>query len=77
MDMKYVRTDDEWKLVKQSIEAMARGDVEAAMRIYQIIPLSPETAMAAKVRWGAQYLIDAGYNLSWAEDKYGKDWLER
>ena len=75
MDMKYVRTDEEWKLVKQSIEAIARGDVEAAKRVYQIIPLSPETAMAAKERWGAQYLIDGGYNLTWAEDKYGKNFI--
>ena len=77
MDMKYVYEGEELDLFREAIAAMKRNDWETVKKIYQKIPISPETAMAAKKHWGAQYLIDGGYNLTWAEDKYGKDWLMR
>ncbi len=40
------------------------------------MPLHPVVAMAFKEGFGADYIRNGGFNLSKAEEVYGKDWLE-
>ena len=41
------------------------------------VPLAPHLAMAAKEVFGVDYVRNSGFNLYEAEEKYGKDWLEK
>ena len=68
---------EELRLMEKVIELVSQNDWVTANKLFKKIAISPETAMAAKKQWGAQFLIDGGYNLSWAEEKYGKDWLNK
>jgi hypothetical protein len=41
------------------------------------IPLPPYTAKLIRDQIGVEYLRNSGYDLSLAEAKFGKDWLDR
>jgi len=51
------------------------GDKEGYSRLIRSIPMPPYLAKVFKEKVGADFLIDAGYNLSEAEAEFGKDWL--
>lgn len=53
----------------------AEGRKEEAIKVGKSIPLAPHLAMALKEVCGADYVITEGFNLSEAEAKYGKGWL--
>ena len=53
------------------------GKEEEAHALQATIPLQPYLAKVAKKLHGAEFLIEAGYNLSDAEAAYGPDWLTR
>ena len=68
---------DEEKVDKayQSALLSQAGDEEGSIRLLRSIPMPPYLAKVFKEKVGADFLIDAGYNLSEAEAEFGKDWL--
>ena len=74
-----IYSEEDYQKSRIVLEAIKAGEYTKAselVRDYQI-PVAPHIAMAIKNVRGAQHLIDKGYNLSEAEEKYGKDWLSR
>jgi hypothetical protein len=61
----------------QSIELKKQGKLEEATRLRRSIPIEPWLAEWGKKYMGADFLINGGWNLSEAEEVYGKDWLSR
>jgi hypothetical protein len=53
------------------------GDKEGASRLIRSAPMPPYLAKIAKEKIGADFLINGGWNLSEAEDKFGKNWLAK
>jgi hypothetical protein len=51
------------------------GDEEGYRRLLRTAPLPPYLAKVMKEKVGADFLIDAGYNLSEAEAEFGQGWL--
>lgn len=51
--------------------------MEEAKKIEMQIPLAPHLAMALKEVCGADHVKKSGFNLSEAEVKYGKNWLDK
>jgi hypothetical protein len=45
------------------------------MYMIQHYPLPPYLAEFAKSHFGVDFLIEGGFNLSEAEEEFGKDWL--
>ena len=59
-------------------KAKHEGNEELAHEIMQTIEYhAPHTLMAIKQTAGAEYVRNMGLNLKSAEEKYGKDWLDR
>ena len=59
----------------QSALLSQAGDEEGSIRLLRSIPLPPYLAKVLKEKVGADFLIDAGYNLSEAEAEFGQGWL--
>jgi hypothetical protein len=64
-------------LMMKSIELENAGKREEAHRVLCQIPLPPHLARIFKKTWGANFLIESGYDLSEAEAEFGPDWLTR
>jgi hypothetical protein len=58
-------------------ELRAAGKKEEALALDKTTPLPPYLAKIAKEKIGVDFLINSGWNLAEAEEKYGKDWLTR
>jgi hypothetical protein len=71
-------TDEQiWEILDKADEARDKGDFEGQYRLLKQIPISPWLAKAGKEVWGKEFLLEGDYNLSEAEEAYGKDWLSR
>lgn len=64
-------------IIGRSLVAAEEGKDEESQKIIQQIPLAPHIAKAAKDVMGVEYLINSGFDLSRAEAKYGKNWLNQ
>jgi hypothetical protein len=69
--------DEKFAIRRQSLELEKQGKIEESIRVHKQIPLPPYMAKFVKEKIGADCLINGGWNLSEAEDKYGPDWLNR
>jgi hypothetical protein len=67
--------DEKLAISCKAAELRKAGDREGASRLLRTAPLPPYLAKVMKEKVGADFLIDAGYNLSEAEAEFGKDWL--
>ena len=74
---KAMSREEQNRLLDLSRKLRAEGKDEEALKISMQVPLAPHLAMAAKEVFGAEYVRNAGLNLYDAEEKYGKDWLEK
>jgi hypothetical protein len=61
----------------KSIELEKIGKKEESLALDKTMPLPPFLAKVIKEKVGADFLIDGGWNLLEAEEKYGKDWLNK
>jgi hypothetical protein len=69
-------TDDErLDTMYQAALLFDEGKEEEAMQLSKTVPLKPELARIGKEVYGADFLIENGYNLLEADKVYGKDWL--
>ncbi|MDR1803196.1 MAG: hypothetical protein LBQ94_06265 [Treponema sp.] len=67
--------DEKLDIMCRSAALRKAGDEEGATRLLRTAPMPPYLAKVAKEKMGADFLINAGYNLSEAEAEFGKDWL--
>ena len=69
--------DEKLALSNKACLLLQAGDREGYNSIMRTIPMPPYLAKIAKEKMGADFLINAGYNLSEAEAEFGKDWLSK
>lgn len=70
-------TAEEWEVLSEQMgQAFRRGDLEEVCRIGRIIPVDPYTAKAFKQINGKEWLLELGCDLTEANLKWGKDWLD-
>jgi len=67
--------DEKLAISNRALDLLDAGDREGYTRLIRTAPLPPYLAKVMKEKVGADFLIDAGYNLSEAEAEFGKDWL--
>jgi hypothetical protein len=67
--------DEKLAISHRAIALRKAGDREGASRLLRTAPLPPYLAKVLKEKVGADFLIDAGYNLSEAEAEFGQGWL--
>jgi hypothetical protein len=77
MAYKEMTLQEKLAIVVQSYKLKDEGKLEEADKVWKQIPLAPYLAKFCKEKIGADFLIKCGYNLSEAEEEYGKDWLTR
>jgi hypothetical protein len=53
------------------------GKEEEAHKLIASVPVDPKMAKIFKEVYGADFLIEHGYNLIEANEAYGEDWLYR
>ena len=64
-------------IIVQSVELEKQGKPDEALRLRKTAPIEPWLAKTMKEKVGENYLRQSGWNLSAAEEAYGKDWLSR
>ena len=67
--------DEKLDISRRAFELLDAGDREGYSRLLRTAPLPPYLAKVMKEKVGADFLIDAGYNLSEAEAEFGQGWL--
>lgn len=65
--------DEIQNVLKQIRTARERGDWAEAHRLTTQLPLPPRLALSGKESFGIDYMRQ--YDLSLADAKFGKDWL--
>lgn len=69
--------EEKCRLYELAEEAENRGDLTEAEKISKTIPLSAISAKIVKEVWGIDFIKNGGFNLSEAEEVYGKNWLDQ
>lgn len=69
--------EEKTKMFNLARKLEAEGKNEEAEKIEMQIPLAPHLAMALKEVFGSEHVKNSGFNLSEAEEEYGKDWLDK
>jgi hypothetical protein len=75
--MEKMTLHEELVILNQAVELENQGKADEAMRLTMTIPLDPWLAKNYKDWVGADALRQSGWNLSAAEEEYGKDWLSQ
>jgi hypothetical protein len=68
-------TDDERLDTMYQAALLIDEDYDKAHALIASVPLKPELAKIGKEVYGADFLIEHGYNLLEANKAYGEDWL--
>jgi hypothetical protein len=61
----------------KAVEAMKAGNNAEMSALLKKVPITPAVAAAYKKIAGADWLKAQGFDLSLAEERYGRNWLER
>lgn len=69
--------EEEAAIIIKAHELRKQGKSEEAEQVYKQIPLQPYLAKFAKEHFGADFLINYGWNLSEADAEYGLGWLTK
>ena len=64
-------------ILTEVVRLKREGKQAEASKLMKTYPMEPEMAQIAKDVYGSDFLIEAGYNLSEVEAKFGKDWLHK
>jgi hypothetical protein len=76
--MKVQMTEDEKINILMEVARLKNeGKQKEAGELMKTYPLEPEFAQIFKDVYGPEFLIENDYNLTEAEAKYGKDWLNK
>jgi hypothetical protein len=76
-EMAKLTNEEKFEIIQKAQEAGKRGDKEEEMRILRQLPLAPHLAKTLKSQIGPDELQKAGFDLSAAEEAYGKNWLSK
>jgi hypothetical protein len=77
IEHRYMTEDEKLDTFYEAVQLQKAGKEKEATALIRSVPLKPYIAEIAKEVYGADFLIRNGYNLLEAEDKFGKDWLNR
>ena len=69
--------EEKTDLLEQINIARQSDNMEKFLELSKKMPVPPLVAMAYKEGFGADFVANSGFNLSEAEQAYGKDWLSR
>ena len=69
--------DEKLAISCKAAELRKAGDKEGASRLIRSAPMPPYLAKIYKEKVGVKELIESGWNLSEAEEEFGKDWLNK
>ena len=69
--------DERIDILMEVVRLKKEGKEAESEALMRTIPLRPEFAQDIKDVYGADFLIEHGYNISEAEAKFGKDWLSK
>jgi hypothetical protein len=69
--------EEEAVIALKAFELKKQGKLEEYERVRKQIPLQPYLAKFVKEHFGADFLIQTGWNLAETEAEYGSDWLNR
>jgi hypothetical protein len=67
---------EEQEISRKSWKLREAGKVEDARTLEKTIPMPPWMAKVFKEKKGLDFLLGMGWNMSAAEEAYGKEWLE-
>ncbi len=73
----YQYTDEDMDIVREILDLHEKNDREGAHKLMQTLLIPADCLMATKKVMGADWLRKKNYRLDLAEEKYGKDWLDR
>lgn len=82
MSVVKVRKRNEWTheesmdVIEQILAAGERGDEAEYKRLIRLFPLPAYLAKFAKEQFGKDYVLNMGFDLSEAEERYGANWLD-
>ena len=68
---------EEADILLKAHELRKQGKLEEAERITKQAPLQPYLAKFVKDHFGADFLLNLGWNLAEANAEYGSDWLNK
>ena len=69
--------EEESVILLKAHELRKQGKLEEAERITKQAPLQPYLAKFVKDHFGADFLLNLGWNLAEANAEYGSDWLNK
>ncbi|MDR1788214.1 MAG: hypothetical protein LBR16_07180 [Treponema sp.] len=69
--------DEKDAIIMKSIELMDAGKEAEGHALMKTYPMFPWLAKVFKEKVGADFLIEAGFNLAEAEAQFGPGWLTR
>jgi len=67
--------DEELAVSLKAVELRKAGDEEGYLNLMNTLPMLPYLAKVYKEKFGADFLIKGGWDLSAAEAEFGSDWL--
>ena len=70
-------TPEEEQAMDELVDAIHRGDGEAADIAVRKVRFLPSSLMAMKKVFGADFIRECGFNTEFADRFYGRGWLER
>ena len=73
----YEEPDEQIALIDAINEADTRGDEETVRRLTRKLEPPADVLLGGKMAGGADFIREMGYITRLAEEKYGKNWLEK
>lgn len=76
--MRELTIEEARDIIDRYLDACREGNrMKATLIAEENVPLDPSLAMSAKKSFGKEFLLNTKWDLSNAEEVYGKDWLDR
>jgi hypothetical protein len=75
IEHKLMTLEEQADIMYKAVMLRKKGEEEEALRLIKSVPLPPYLAKIGKEVYGADFLVEYGYNLLEADEAYGKDWL--
>ena len=69
--------DEKLAISNKALDLLDAGDQEGYMRLMKTAPMPPYLAKILKDKMGSDFLVKGGWNLSEAEDEFGRNWLSK
>ena len=69
--------DEKLAISNKALDLLDAGDQEGYMRLMKTAPMPPYLAKILKDKMGSDFLVKGGWNLSEAEDEFGRNWLNK